>query len=294
MSGDGDLIWAYERDSRRRGLQPTTIASHNAFLRRFAGRVAGGMLDATPDDVERFLDAYQLGATARYQYISGLHAFFDWARRAGYGNGDPTIDIIRPKLPKRLPRPISNADLGVALEMASARVRSILVLGAFQGMRCIEIARLCREDVLDGNEPPVVVAYGKGAKDRVIPLHPDTLSALRLLPMPKAGPVFRLDDGTGRQARAHNIGQWANRYLEELGIDATMHCLRHWFGTHIYRTSGYDLLMVADLMGHASVDTSMIYARFDRARAPEAVLALSANPIRSTQPVSLPLDDPAA
>jgi integrase/recombinase XerC len=52
-------------------------------------------------------------------------------------------------------------------------------------------------------------------------------------------------------------------YLNDLGIESTMHKLRHWFGTQTYRTSGHDLLLVKDLLGHARVTTTEGYPALD-------------------------------
>lgn len=279
-----DLIREYERDQHRRGHQPSSVLDRTRFLRRYGAWLGDTVLLAsTTDDFQRYLDSRNLVAKSRYSYIDYLHGFFDWARRTGYADGDPTLAIIRPKLPRRLPRPISVADLEAALASAPVRERAILLLAAFAGLRAIEISRLTREDILDSETPPMLVAFGKGAKERWVPLHAEVLSALRMLPMPKTGPVFRLING--RQANSWNISHAGNTYLDRTGTDASLHQLRHWFGTHLYRTSGHDLLLVAALMGHESSATTSIYARYDRTGAGPAVQALSVDSGTSAQTV---------
>lgn len=275
MRVDFALIQRFALAERRRGLQPTTIDSRARNYRLFVRTLDPLTLSVvTRADVEVFLDSRGLCNRARYRWLSDLHVFYKWMVTEGYVTDDPTEKIERPPLPKLLPRPIGSDDLGAAIERASTMVRCWLLLAAYEGMRCIEIARLTWEDVLDGQDPPVLLARGKGDKMRIIPLHPDVTGALKLLPGRRSGPVFRQPDGRPRTATM--ISQQGNEYLHSLGITSTMHKLRHWFGTNVYRTSGRDVLLVRDLLGHSSVSTTEVYAAFDRARAPEAVNQLTA------------------
>lgn len=268
------LIQAHQRDQHRRGLGPLTIDARARMVRLFGGWLGDlDVLAASTEDVEAFLDARKIGPKARYTYLSNLHVFYAWAVHAGRAETDPTADIIRPKVHPGFPRPIADADLDQALTMAGAETRLILALAAFEGMRCCEIARLVREDVHDDREPPVIIARGKGDKPRVIPLHPDVAAALVRLPAPRKWPILRSE--TGRPLPSWKVSATGNGFLHGIGLDATMHQLRHWFGTSLYSTSGRDLLMVKELMGHSSMTTTTIYAAYDRANAPEAVTALS-------------------
>lgn len=273
------LIRAHTLDQRRRGLQESTIDVRRRMVGHLAEHLAemnGRHLEeATVEDIEQFLDARKLARKTRYSYISNLHVFYQWAAHAGFVEKDPTELMVRPKYRQGLPRPISTADLELALNMASGPdVRVIIALGAYQGMRCIEIGRLTREDVLDQDGDKMIIARGKGDRPRVIPLHPQAEAALKALPMPKSGPVLHWGDG--RELPAWKISQLGNDYLHAIGLDATMHRLRHWFGTTLYKTSGRDLLLVRDLMGHSSITTTTVYAAFDRAGAVDAVRLLSA------------------
>lgn len=275
MYGDFALIKQFALAERRRGLQPTTIESRERNYRLFVRSINPLTLSVvTRADVDVFLDSRGLGNRARYRWLSDLHVLYRWLVDAGAVKLDPTERIDRPSLPKLLPRPISSDELGVAMELASSTMRCWLLLAAYGGLRCIEIARLTWEDVLDGQIPPVLLARGKGDKMRIIPLHPEVTRALRLLPGRRSGPVFRQPDGRPRTATM--ISQQGNAYLHGLGITSTMHSARHWFGTALYRTSGHDVLLVRDLMGHSSVSTTEGYAAFDRTHAPAAIEALQA------------------
>lgn len=281
---DRELIRAHTIDQRRRGLEESTIDSRTRIVRHLSYWLgARGLLSATQEDIELFLDSRRLGAKrTRYTYISNLHVFYGWAVIAGYLDRDPTALIARPRIRPGLPRPIPDADLELALSMAYRDIRVMLTCAAYEGMRCCEIGRLVREDILDDRDPAILLARGKGDRPRVIPMHEKTWQALQLLPLPRSGPVLHWDDG--RPLPAWKISQLGNDYLHGIGIDSTMHQLRHWFGTHLYRTSGHNLLLVRDLMGHSSITTTTIYADYDREGAPEAVQALEVKPTGGRSP----------
>lgn len=272
---DKGLIRSHTLDQRRRGLQESTIGNRQRMLYHLSGWMGErGLLEATTEDIETFLDARKVLRKTRYAYISSLHVFYQWAMFAGHLDIDPTARITRPKVRQGIPRPISDADLQLALSMARSEVRVIVALAAYEGMRCIEIARLTREDVLDDRQPALIVARGKGDKPRLIPLHPAVMESLWALPIPKNGPVLTWHNGDSLPP--WKVSQLGNEYLHGLGIDATVHQLRHWFGTTLYRTSGKDLLLVRDMMGHSSITTTTVYAAFDRDGAAQAITALSA------------------
>jgi integrase/recombinase XerC len=268
---DSELIRLHRRDQRRRGLAASSIDKRSRLLGHFADWHPG-LVDADAETVESFLDTLSLKPRSRYTYLSNLHSFYSWAVHAGHTTVDPTVEIRRPKFAQGIPRPIPSADLGLALTMASPAVAVILACAAYAGMRCCEISRLCRDDIGDGLEPSIT-AHGKGDKSRFIPLHPELVAALEAHGLPRVGPVLRRGDG--RPMPAWLVSQTANGYLHGLGIDATVHQLRHWFGTTLYRKSGHNLLLVRDLMGHASVTTTQVYAATDREGAYQAVAALS-------------------
>lgn len=96
----------------------------------------------------------------------------------------------------------------------------------------------------------LVVRGGKGSKDRAVPVHP-TLA--RLLAARPAGPIV--------SCNADTLGGKVSRHLRECGVDATIHQLRHTFGTEAARASNGNLLVVADLMGHENLTTTMGYTK---------------------------------
>jgi len=262
------MLHAYREHQERRGLSTRTINKDGRCLRQFLDAVGQDLDAVTPDGIDAFLDTRNLSARTRYWWLSTIHTFYRWAIRNGHAATDPTERMERPKLTQNLPRPIGTADLAFALSSAPPPERAMLSLMAFQGLRCLEVANLRREDVLDTATPPALfVAHGKGGKQRVVPLHGDTAASLRLLPMPRAGLVFG-------GVESWKVSQTVNRFLHGLGVDATAHQLRHWYATECYRDS-HDLRMVQELLGHSSPSTTAIYTKLDMAMAAPVVARLS-------------------
>jgi integrase len=166
-------------------------------------------------------------------------------------------DIIPPRLPRLLPRPMTADDLAHAMNHADQRMRVWLALGAFQGLRAGEVAHLRREDILEREDPPMLrVVQGKGAKDRVLPLNRRVEEELRAYGLPASGFVFRLNDG--RPISPRTLSVYANRFLHELGIASSFHTLRHRFGTRFFQTT-HDIRATQEAMGHAALSSVMIY-----------------------------------
>ena len=273
-----ELLRRYRQHQERRMLLDSSIEHTRTRLRAFARWIEpGGMLDATRADVETFLDkrrthdGRKLNSRTRYYWIAHLHTFYEWALTEGLTEADPTVSIRRPRQRRVLPRPIGTEDLELAIRTAPSQMRAMLSLAAFAGLRVQEIAGLERDDVIEA-KGLVRVRHGKGAKERIVPAHPDVLEALRGLPMPKTGYLFTRPRG-GRFT-PNRLSVVIARYLREHGIDATAHRCRHWFATETY-AHGHDIRVVQELLGHSDPSTTAGYVAYSHVDATAAVHSLS-------------------
>lgn len=257
LSGLG-IVRQYTRSLDRRGLAKGTIDRRRLVLERFSEWLEPRpLIAASTADVETFLDQRRrLSSRTRYGWISHLHCFYEWAIIEELTDTDPTGRIDRPKLRQLLPRPISEADLAMAIEAADRTMRAWLYLAAYGGLRCAEISRLDGPDVNDAEMSLRVL--GKGDKERTVPMHPRVLLALRDVGVPRSGPVFRRPGGS--RIPPAMVSREGSLYLASLGITATMHQLRHRFGTRALEATG-DLRAVQELLGHASPTTTAIYTK---------------------------------
>lgn len=272
---DGALIRSYRIDMERRALSPGTIAQVQIRLRAFALWLDPQRLcDATADDVEEFLDSRMItgrpiSARTRAGWLTSLHCYYRWALRHRAADHDPTIEIVRPRLRRTLPRPVSDDELVRALDSAWPEMRAWLTLAAFAGLRCAEIAGVDRTDVLDDDR--LLRVLGKGHKERIVPMHPLVVDALAPFTAQRRGHIFTHPNGGPWTPK--RLSRTGAVYLSDIGIDATMHQFRHWFGTNTYARCK-DIRVVQELMGHSSPTTTAIYTAFSRADAAAAVHAL--------------------
>lgn len=170
------LIAGHHLDQGRRGVLPSSVRRRDEAVRAFARYLEPrGLLEATRGDVEEFLDRRHIGARTRYTWLSHLHAFYAWAEREELSSNDPTARIVRPRLRRSLPRPADTDQLRQALEVADPQRRCWVLLAAFMGLRCQEIAGIRREDVLEA-DGVLRVVKGKGGKERLLPSTPRSWS----------------------------------------------------------------------------------------------------------------------
>lgn len=290
---DEELLGGHRLDQERRGLMAATVSNrHRRVGALMAWMAPRSVLDATAEDLQSYLDARDIGNGSRRDYLSHWRQFYGWAVKQGLLVKAPTDDILAPKRRPGMPKPLTDAELELALNpahfgrtYAHRRLRALVLLGAFEGLRAQEMAGLCVEDVVTA-KGALRVRRGKGGKQRTLPLHPDVLEALEALPLPASGSVFRIDSYGGQSAgtagryppadrpiNPWNVSKMVREYLHGLGIDASCHSLRHTFATKIYQAT-QDLRLTQELMGHSSVATTQIYAACDTAKAAPAVMAL--------------------
>lgn len=232
-----------------RGRSPETVRAYRGVLNGWHP----GPLAATVDDAAEWWEAQrELSPRSRARNLAALRSFYRWAIRHDLVTSDPTRRLDPPTLPTGAPRYVTRAQLDTLLSELPGDLRRGVALGAWAGLRAGEAAVLDWADV-DVEMRRIHVRSGKGGKSRSIGAHPILLDAL----LPVAG--GNVVTGGGRVYTAGAFQRRVNRAIAGLGVDATFHHLRHRFGTLTYGATG-DPLAVAAAMGHASLDTTRIYA----------------------------------
>lgn len=266
---DEEAMTAYVADMEFRALLPNTISVRKRYMAKFSREV--GFAAATEQKIIQWLGR-PISAKTRNMWLSTLNSFYVWAvKNEVYPLTDagkpfnPVAEISKPRMHPRNPRPIPADNLKLALANADPKMLCWLKLAALGGLRCQEVAGVCREDVYV-ETMRLSIEKGKGDKQRWVPLHPDILAALEALPMPISGPLW---DETPA-----SVSRKGNRFLHSLGVTETMHQLRHFFGTAIFRSS-LDLRLTQELMGHSSPQTTAGYAAADISKASGVVDSLT-------------------
>ena len=273
-----------------RGLAANTLAAYRRDLARYS-RFLGQAGCARPGDVTRhhvtgYVRALSDGsdggsalgvrsAARTVVAVRGLHKF--WALE-GYTASDPASEVHPPMPGKRLPKAISVDEVTRILEAAGTdtatglRDRALLEFLYSTGARISEAVGLDVDDIsLAGQAdagPAIVRLFGKGSKERMVPLGSYGARALdaylvrgrpQLAAKGKGTPALFLNARGGRISRQ---SAWTilKAAAEKANItrDVSPHTLRHSFATHLLE-GGADVRVVQELLGHASVTTTQVY-----------------------------------
>lgn len=245
-----------------------TLHGRGHFLDKLERDLGCPPVEASAAEVAAWYAAQPRRLTPRSQatMLSQVRSFYRWAQCQGHRPDDPTRMLPRPHVAPGRPRPMATRDVFACIQVAQGRNFAAIALGAYAGMRAIEVSR-CERSWLqpDGN----LIITGKGNRTRLVPAHP---LVVRAFTASERDLLFPMLDG--RQATAGVVSKAMNRWLHErMGLGDTFHSLRHWFGTQLYQSSR-DLRLVQDLMGHSSPQTTAVYADYYRPDASAAVAHL--------------------
>jgi integrase/recombinase XerD len=265
------------------GNSANTVANYLRDVRRLAGYATGKGARA-PDDVtsaqlREFVYALKdlgLGPATVRRQISALRTYYRFLVGEGQVTRDPTERLDRPSQWRRLPTVLSVAEAERLLaapntdEPLAIRDRAVLELAYATGARVSELVGLRLHDVL--YEDGVARIFGKGSKERLVPVGRRALGAVALY-VREIRP--RMDRGQGRGVLFLNargtplsrVGAWSiiKRAARLAGLTkrVTPHTLRHSFATHLLE-GGADLRAVQEMLGHADLATTQLYTHIDR------------------------------
>lgn len=256
-----------------RGASEHTLRAYRTDLAAFVSRNAA----LEPSGIERvhvraFIAGIQKDGTASratvLRRISALRSFVKFLRANGVLKGNPLLGVPLPKRQRPLPKFLTEAEMesllspSLGTEGWTRRDRAIVELIYSSGLRRAEAAGLNAGD-LDFLEGTVRV-FGKGSKERVVPVGKAALSAVREYlkdrGMPGAGePLFTNVKG-GTRITTHGIAFVFNRWVKRTAVmkKVSPHVLRHSFATHLLN-HGCDIRAVQDMLGHASLQTTQVY-----------------------------------
>jgi len=276
-----DLFFAHVRIEK--GLAANTVEAYGRDLRRYAEHLAAlGLADwaaVTRAEVQAHLaELVRRGLSSRSQAralsaIRQLHALLVAEKLAPL---DATDEIDSPRPGRRLPSLLSRAEVEALLvqpdprRAAGRRDRAMLELLYATGLRVSELVSLELNDL--NLETRVLVARGKGSKERLVPVGAPAADAVRaylfsardaLLRGRRSKDLFVTPRG-GRMTR-QGFAKIVARHGRAAGIRRPIspHKLRHSFATHLLE-GGADLRAVQAMLGHADVSTTQIYTHVDR------------------------------
>lgn len=268
-----------------RGFSRNTLEAYRRDLSQFyqflsrvckKEKISGSM---PPELIEQFLGSLKnFKMTTITRKLACLKSFFKFLMLMGYFKKNPAKIIEFPKTGRALPRALSKEEVDrllAAIEGSTPtklRDRAIFEFFYATGMRASELVGLNLEDI--NLEVRFVRCFGKGSKERIIPIGKIAAGALKkylsearayFKPLPEEKALF-LNHSAGRLTR-QALWQSIKAYLKLAGIarSASLHTLRHSFATHLLE-GGADLRLVQEMLGHASIATTQIYTGVSRER----------------------------
>ena len=276
MTNDEPLLDAHLVDLALQNQRPRSIRERRFAVLRATRAIGHPLVSVTSEELATWQRTTLAGLTPGGMHNETVHVrqYLRWLAANGHRAEDPSAVLIRPKMRERLPRPLGDEEISRAMTAAEHPVRAWIALAAFCGLRCMEIATLTREDVVDSVTVPFLRVSGKGGKDRVVPLPASALAELRAAGLPARGPLFDRMDRRAGPPSAMRVSERINDHLRAVGVVGTAHQCRHRFGTKLYEQTR-DLMLVATVMGHSSTETTMGYVKISPHTAASSIEAIS-------------------
>jgi len=274
--------------AHERRMSPHTLRAYGDDAQRFLGFFAfhrGGPVTLSalqalrPADVRAFVTARRtegLGPRGVQRALAALRSFYRYLERENLADSAALRSVRSPKLPRTLPRPLSEIDAARTIKEAgqdeepwiAARDAALVTLLYGTGLRISEALSLSHGDAPLGE---TLTILGKGGKQRAVPVIAAVREAVdvyaQICPFDsgRAGPLFVSRRGKPMSPREAQALMQRLRGRLGLPTSATPHALRHSFATHLL-TNGGDLRAVQELLGHASLSTTQKYTEVEGAR----------------------------
>jgi integrase/recombinase XerD len=261
-----------------KGLSKNTIDAYSHGLNRFLDYLRKRGIEEIPKVSKLDMRAFLLGLKRQglstksvVRNLAAIRSFFRFLVQEGVLNTNPIEELESPKIERKLPEILTLKEVEQLLEQPNSqtpigiRDRTMLEVLYATGMRVSELTKLPVQQVnLEGG---YVLVFGKGSKERIIPLGSEAMkwiilylnSAREKLAKGKEDPslfINRSGRGMSRQQFWKNIKAYGRRAGIRKRI--TPHLLRHSFASHLLE-GGADLRSVQIMLGHADISTTQIY-----------------------------------
>ncbi len=274
-----DALWLED------GLAPRSLESYRRDLTQlFTWLEPQGISpdQAQRGDIELFLAHRSLdesiAARSLARQLTAIKRYQRWLLREGRRDDDPTLTVAAPRLPKPLPKTLSENDVEALINapdvdtLLGLRDRAMLEALYAAGFRVSELIGLplAAVSLTDG----VVRIMGKGSKERLVPLGEDAQDWIKRYTV-EARPLLLKGRGSealfvterGSAMTRQMFWYLIKRHAITAGIQSSLspHTLRHAFATHLLN-HGADLRVVQMLLGHADIATTQIYTHVAKER----------------------------
>ena len=275
MKNEIDAFISYMREQKQ--ISDNTAAAYTRDLCKLAEYVCGMGVDDFVQVDTGILQAYLHGletqgrkAATISRVIASMKAFFAWQLGEGLRTDDPAKGLKPPKIEKKPPEILTQAQIVKLLDQPSSgapkelRDKAMMELLYATGIRVSELLSLCLQD---GNLKLEYVTCRDGRKERTVPFGSTAREALEVY-LKRSRPKL-VEDGdcellftncSGEPMSRQGFWKLLKHYGRQAGLteEITPHTLRHSFAAHLLN-NGADLKSVQELMGHSDISSTQIY-----------------------------------
>jgi len=251
--------------SAEKGRSEKTLESYASDLALADAALPNGLLNATESEIQNYLSGLPDKASSVARKASALRGFYKFLMLEKIITTNPTKNIELPKRARPLPKLLSVDEIDLLISSAgdiktSVRLRAMIELLYASGLRVSELCELPLTGVLGDH----LLIHGKGAKERMVPMHDGAIHALQkwleLRGDIDSKYVFPSNSKTGHITR-DGFFKILKKCAVLSGIDparVSPHVLRHSFASHLL-SHGANLRAIQTMLGHEDISTTQIY-----------------------------------
>lgn len=251
--------------SAEKGRSAKTLESYGFDLRSADAALPGGLMRATGDDIQNYLASLPDCASSVARHASALRGFYKFLMLEKIISENPTANLELPKRSRPLPKFLSVDEIELLISSAgdiknATRLRAMIELVYASGLRVSELCELPLTAILGDK----LLIHGKGAKERIVPMHAGAIAALQkwlaVRDDEKSKYVFPGGGASGHITR-DGFFKILKKCAVLAGIDphrVSPHVLRHSFASHLL-AGGANLRVIQTMLGHEDISTTQIY-----------------------------------
>ena len=250
--------------SAEKGRSQKTLSAYSSDLNA-AQNAIGDLLQATSDDIQNYLSNLDEKPSSIARKSSALRSFYKFLMLEKIITTNPTTNLELPKCGRALPKFLSIEEIELLISSAgdtknSVRLRCMIELLYASGLRVSELCEL----PMSANLGDKLLIHGKGAKERLVPMHESAQHALhKWLEMrgdENSKYIFPSNSTTGHITR-DGFFKILKKCAVLAGIEpnrVSPHVLRHSFASHLL-AGGANLRVIQTMLGHEDISTTQIY-----------------------------------
>ena len=251
--------------SAEKGRSTKTLASYESDLRLADSGIPGGLMHADQSAIQSYLSALPDKPSSIARKASALRGFYKFLMLEKIIKSNPTTNLELPRRTRTLPKFLSIDEIELLISSAgdiknSVRLRAMIELLYASGLRVSELCELPITGVLGDK----LLIHGKGAKERLVPMHETAIDALNkwlnIRGDIDSKYVFPSNGKTGHITR-DGFFKILKKCAILSGIDpnrVSPHVLRHSFASHLL-AGGANLRAIQTMLGHEDISTTQIY-----------------------------------